>query len=91
LLANECTVVCKTDVVKYTLSAPVLKGRLRKWMLALSEFDVGYELTKAVKGQVLADLVAGNNGLAIYVASVPCTLFFDGLSRCYNRDIVVAP
>ena len=40
------------------LSAPVLKGRLGKWMFALSEFDIRYQPAKAVKGQALADLVA---------------------------------
>ncbi len=25
LLSNECTVICKADVVKYMLSAPILK------------------------------------------------------------------
>ena len=40
------------------LSAPVLKGRLGKWMFALSEFDIRYQPTKAVKGQALSDLVA---------------------------------
>jgi hypothetical protein len=28
LLSNECTVVCKADVIKYMLSAPILKGEL---------------------------------------------------------------
>jgi hypothetical protein len=40
------------------LSAPVLKGRLGKWMFALSEFDIQYQPAKAVKGQALADLIA---------------------------------
>ena len=40
------------------LSAPVLKGRLGKWMFALSEFDIWYQPAKAIKGQALADLVA---------------------------------
>ena len=40
------------------LSAPILKGRLGKWMFALSEFDIRYQPAKAVKGQALADLIA---------------------------------
>jgi hypothetical protein len=35
LLSNECIVLCKADVVKYMLSAPVLKGRIGKWIFAL--------------------------------------------------------
>jgi hypothetical protein len=49
--------VCKDDVVKYMSSLPTLKGGTGKWILALSEFDLTYQLAKAVKGQVMADLV----------------------------------
>ena len=40
LLSAEAIVICKSDVIKHMLSAPVLKGRLGKWMFALSEFDI---------------------------------------------------
>jgi ribonuclease HI len=56
-----CTKLCHillSDVIKHMLSAPVLKGRLGKWMFALSEFDIRYQPAKAVKGQALADLIA---------------------------------
>jgi hypothetical protein len=57
LLSAECTVICKDDVIKYILSMPILSGRIGKWILALSEFDLRYESAKAVKGQVMADFV----------------------------------
>jgi hypothetical protein len=57
LLSTECTVICKDDVVKYMLSMPILSGRISKWILALSEFDLRYESAKAVKGQVMTDFV----------------------------------
>jgi hypothetical protein len=50
-------VVCKDDVVKYMLSLPILKGRIGKWILALLEFHLTYQLAKAIKGEVMADLV----------------------------------
>ena len=53
LLLAECTVVSKADVIKHMLSMPILNGRMGKWILALSEFDLRYESTKAVKGQVI--------------------------------------
>jgi hypothetical protein len=40
LLLAETIVICKSDVIKHILSAPVLKGPLGKWMFALSEFDI---------------------------------------------------
>jgi hypothetical protein len=58
LLFAEIIVICKSDAIKHMLSAPMLKGRLRKWMFALSKFDIRYQPAKAVKGQALADLIA---------------------------------
>jgi hypothetical protein len=49
-LQAEVVIICKSDVIKHMLSAPVLKGRLGKWMFALSEFDLRYQPAKAVKG-----------------------------------------
>jgi len=40
LLSAETIVICKSDVIKHMLSAPVLKGWLGKWMFAMSEFDI---------------------------------------------------
>ncbi len=79
LLSNECAIVCKADVVKYILSAPVLKGRVRKWIYALTEFDLRYESPKAVKGQAIADFtVEHHDGSIGSIDIVPWTLFFDG-------------
>ena len=50
LLSAETIVICKSDVIRHMLSAPFLKGRLGKWMYALSEFDIRYQPAKAVKG-----------------------------------------
>jgi hypothetical protein len=52
------------------LLAPVLKGRLGKWMFALSEFDIRYQLAKVVKGQALADLIAQRVNTNIAALSV---------------------
>ncbi|XP_016199222.1 uncharacterized protein LOC107640187 [Arachis ipaensis] len=42
-------------------SFPMLRGRLGKWMLALTEFDLQYVPAKAVKGQVIADFLVDNS------------------------------
>ena len=44
-------------MVKHMLSMPILNGRMGKWILALSEFDLRYESAKAVKGQVIVDFI----------------------------------
>jgi hypothetical protein len=50
LLFAEIIIICKSDIIKHMLSAPVLKGWLGKWMFELSEFKIRYQPTKAVKG-----------------------------------------
>jgi hypothetical protein len=82
LLSAETMVICKSDVIKHMLSAPGLKGRLGKWMFALSEFDIRYQPAKAVKGQALADLIAERIDIDIAALSVHAwAMYFDG-SAC---------
>ncbi|XP_024200480.1 uncharacterized protein LOC112203790 [Rosa chinensis] len=45
-------------LIKYMLSRPILRGRIGKWVLALSEFSLQYVPQKAVKGQAIADFLA---------------------------------
>ncbi|GAU33418.1 hypothetical protein TSUD_21110 [Trifolium subterraneum] len=57
LLAH--TIVVRTDQpIKSLLVRPDMAGRMLKWSLELSEFDIRYESRKALKAQVLADFVA---------------------------------
>jgi hypothetical protein len=75
---RETIVIYKSDVIKH-LSAPVLKGRLSKWMFALSEFDIRYQPAKAVKGKALADLVAERTISDIAALSICAwAMYFDG-------------
>jgi hypothetical protein len=49
LLNAECVVYSKFDVIKQMLSMPILNGRIGKWILSLSEFELKFESAKAVK------------------------------------------
>jgi ribonuclease HI len=81
-LFAEIIIICKSDNIKHMLSAPVLKGRLGKWMFALSEFDIRYQPTKAVKGQALVDLITERINTNIATLSVRAwAIYFDG-SAC---------
>jgi ribonuclease HI len=65
-----------------THPASMLKGRLGKWMFALSEFDIRYQPTKAAKGQVLADLIIERINTNIVTLSLHAwAMHFDG-SAC---------
>jgi len=85
LLSAKCTAICKDDVVRYMLSMLIMSGRIGKWILALSEFDLRYESAKAVKGQIMADFVTQHRGVVNALEIVPWTLFFDG-STC-DREV----
>jgi hypothetical protein len=56
-----------------------LKGRIGKWILALSEFDLTYQSANTIKGQVMADLITQHSGPEVTVIEpIPWTIFFDG-------------
>jgi hypothetical protein len=79
LLSAEVIVIYKSDVVKHMLSAPVLEGRLKKWMFALSEFDIRYQPPKAIKGQALVDLITERINTDIAALSICAwAIYFDG-------------
>jgi hypothetical protein len=72
-------ILLSADVIKHMLSAPVLKGRLGKWMFALLEFDIRYQPAKAVKGQALANLIAERTSSDIAALFVRAwAMYFDG-------------
>jgi hypothetical protein len=82
LLFAEIIVIYKPGIIKHTLSAPVLKGQLVKWMFTLSEFDIRYQPAKAVKGQALADPIAERINTNITTLSIRVwAMYFDG-SAC---------
>jgi len=95
LLNAETLVVCKADIIKYMLSAPILKGRLGKWMFALSEFDIKFRPAKAVKGQALADLITERSApQTCFVNINTWTMYFDGSTcndGCGVGILIVSP
>jgi ribonuclease HI len=95
LLSAEVIIICKSDVIKHMLSAPVLKSRLGKWMFALSEFDIPYQPAKAVKGQALADPIAERVNTNIATLSVRAwAMYIDGLvcgDGCGIGILLVSP
>jgi ribonuclease HI len=63
------------------LSVPILNGRIGKWILALSEFELRFESAKAVKGQIIADFITEHRGSSINLLEITLwSLFFDGSS-----------
>jgi hypothetical protein len=74
-------VYSRFDVIKHMLSMPILNGRIGKWILALSEFELRFESAKAIKGQIIADFITEHHGSSInFLEITPWDLFFDGSS-----------
>jgi len=42
MLPIDVYVICKTNLIKYMLSKPFLRGHIGKWTLALSKFNLHY-------------------------------------------------
>jgi RNase H-like domain found in reverse transcriptase/Reverse transcriptase (RNA-dependent DNA polymerase) len=60
MLAHKVIMISKVDPLKYLMTRPMLTGRLAKWAIILTEFDITYMPQKAIKGQVLADFLAAH-------------------------------
>jgi ribonuclease HI len=81
LLNAGCVVYSKFDVIKHMLSMPILNGRIGKWILALSEFELKFESAKAIKGQIIADFITEHRDPSVDLLEItPWALFFDGSS-----------
>ncbi|KAI5344127.1 hypothetical protein L3X38_012004 [Prunus dulcis] len=62
MLPHTIYIIAKIDLIKYMLTRPMLRGRIGKWTLALTEFTFKYVPQKAVKGQAVADFLADHPG-----------------------------
>ncbi|XP_022158764.1 uncharacterized protein LOC111025231 [Momordica charantia] len=50
--------ISKMDPIKYIFEKPSLLGRIARWQVLLSEYDIVYVTRKAIKGGALADYLA---------------------------------
>jgi hypothetical protein len=54
----------------------ILNGRIGKWILALSEFELRFESANDVKGQIIADFIAEHHDSSINLLEItPWALF----------------
>ena len=50
--------ISRLDPLRYLFDRPVLTGRLMRWLVLLTEFDIQYVTQKSVKGSIVADHLA---------------------------------
>ncbi|XP_009775025.1 uncharacterized protein [Nicotiana sylvestris] len=60
LLAYTTYLISLIDPLKHIFQKPMLTGRLAKWQLLLTKFDIVYVTRTAMKAQALADYLAEN-------------------------------
>ncbi|XP_072052199.1 uncharacterized protein [Arachis hypogaea] len=76
------TIIIKTEQpLRQILSKSELAGRLTKWAIELSEFDIQYQPRGSVKSQYLADFVAELTQPGLEEEFSDWTLFVDGASN----------
>jgi hypothetical protein len=63
-------VYSKFDVIKHMLSMPILNGRIGKWILALFEFELKFELAMVVKGHTIADFITEHRDPSINLLEI---------------------
>ncbi|KAG9450328.1 hypothetical protein H6P81_010293 [Aristolochia fimbriata] len=95
LLAHPTNLISRADPLKYIMSRPILSGRLAKWPLLLSEFEINYVPQRAIKGQALANFLANhpvpaereltedfpNEEIFLVKVLPPWEKYFDGATR----------
>ena len=47
--------ISRLDLLRYLFDRPALVGRLMKWLVLLTKFDIHYVTEKSIRGSVVAD------------------------------------
>ncbi|KAA3469729.1 RNA-directed DNA polymerase (Reverse transcriptase), Ribonuclease H-like protein [Gossypium australe] len=58
MLYHTTWLISKLDPLKYIMESTTLNGRMARWKIFLSEFDIVYVRLKAVKGSAVDDFLA---------------------------------
>ncbi|XP_022157920.1 uncharacterized protein LOC111024530 [Momordica charantia] len=90
------TVIVLTNLpLKNIFSKPETSGRLLKWALELSEYDIQFEPRTALKGQAVADFISElTPPPQLAMSDLPWTIYVDGSSNergCGAEILLLAP
>ena len=58
MLYHTTWLIAKLDPIKFIFEKLLLSGRIARWQVLLSEFDILYVSQKAIKGSAIADFLA---------------------------------
>ncbi|KAA3482495.1 gag/pol polyprotein [Gossypium australe] len=103
MLYHTTWLISKLDPLKYMMESTALNGRMARWQILLSEFDIIYVNQKAIKGSAIAEFLASRaseddeplsfefpNEELMCVANaeeIPWKLNFDGASNAVGNGI----
>ena len=57
MLYHTTWLIARLDPIKYIFEKPLLSGRIARWQVLLSEFDILYVPQKAIKGSAITDFL----------------------------------
>ena len=57
LLYHTTWLISKLDPIKYIFEKPSLLGRITRWQVLLSEYDIQYVSQKAIKGSIVVEFL----------------------------------
>jgi len=58
MLSHTTWLISKMDLIKYIFEKPALSGRIGRWQMLLSEYDIVYVTQKSIKGILVAEYLA---------------------------------
>ena len=58
LLYHTTWLISKLDPIKYIFEKPSLSGRIARWQVLLSEYDIQYVSQKVIKGSAITEFLA---------------------------------
>jgi len=57
MLTHVVHVVAPLDPIRYLLQQPIMSGKVVRYIVMLSEFDLRYILQKSIKGRVVSNFL----------------------------------
>lgn len=58
MVCHTTLLISKRDPIKYIFEKPTVTGRIAKWQMLLTEYDIQYVTQKSIKGSVLSNYLA---------------------------------
>ncbi|XP_050888694.1 uncharacterized protein LOC127093831 [Lathyrus oleraceus] len=58
MICHTNLLISKMDPIKYLFEKPVVTGRIARWQMLLTEYDIQYVTQKAIKGSIMSDYLA---------------------------------